>query len=138
MASINSVTGTVGQLLFHARLKQNGFEPLFVSDGALSFDVGAWCDKTQRFFRVQIKTTTSRHSKNFWRIFVKMNNRKGYTKEEADVLALYAAYDESFFIMPVESLAGTTSLLLPVKGSKTNSPYEKCRENWSLFAAALP
>lgn len=133
MTKTNSDYGDFAQLLFHARLKQNGFEPLFVTSGSLPFDVGAWNKETQKFYRVQIKSTQCRHSKNFWRACVRRTDGAKYLKEDFDILAIYIAWEDSFFLMSVNEALSKTCLLLPAKDVETNSPLAAYRENWDIL-----
>ena len=136
MAKTNSDYGDFAQLLFHARLKQNGFEPLFVTSGSLPFDVGAWNRETEKFYRVQIKSTQCRHSKNLWRVCARRTDGTRYTRRDMDILAVYLVWDDAFFLMPVDEVLDRTHLLVPTKDSMDKPHrFDKYRENWGIFKA---
>lgn len=134
MSFDNSAIGTVAQLLFHARLKQHGIEPLFVSDGALPFDLGAWNPRTKKFFRVQVKSTKTDFKGTLWKVTSRTHNgKRGYTKEDTDIMAVYAAEDDRFFIFPVEDLHGSTGFMIPRKSRARPHRHDRYLENWLAF-----
>jgi len=129
----NSEFGVEAQLLFHARVKHFGLEPLFKSDDSLAWDCGVYNPLTNKFFRVQVKSTSKKHSTNRYRIFTRRNQEMSYAKEDADIVACYIGPENEFFLFPIDFVVAKKDILLPSKDGDPDAKLHTNREFWEIF-----
>ena len=131
--------GEMGEISFLQRASQKGLRvsrPFGDSD-AYDFIV----DNGRQRWRVQVKVTSTRHSKGSYsikagrRAYVKAGEEAvflPYLASEIDFLALHFTAEDMWFIIPIEALNGRTSLCFSFRYPE-RGPCAPFLEWWDLL-----
>jgi hypothetical protein len=90
-----------------------------------------------RFYRVQVKSTTSRiESGGYHAKVVRRSRAEGYTARHIDLMAVYVIPEDLWYVIPVRALRARPSIYLfpaaPLKKSR-KSRFERYRRAWHLL-----
>ncbi len=88
--------------------------------------------------RVQIKSSSriDRSSRlNAYNVLVShgSNNKIKYTEDDCDIIAIYIIPQDSWYIIPIDFIAGKTVKLYPHVDNEKEYKYEIWREKWNLL-----
>ena len=88
-----------------------------------------------RFFRVQVKSTSAPHCRGYHLCCFRPGTRAGYSGREIDFLAAYVVPADTWYIIPHRALGGRKTItLFP---DRAESSWEHFREAWYLLASPL-
>lgn len=80
-------------------------------------------------YRVQVKMFTNKKNERSLPISVKKQDRSGYTSREIDVVALYFASHNVWYLIPVEYIKPSIRINLDSEKCR----WSKFKNNWEIF-----
>jgi len=130
--------GELGEIAFLHRASQEGLRVSRPFGDSEPYDFIV--DNGEQRWRVQVKVTDTRHSKNSYSVKA---GRRGYAKKgeavfspyrpsEIDFLVLHFAPDNLWFILPIDALKGRTSLCFSQR-YPNRGPCAPFLERWDLL-----
>jgi PD-(D/E)XK endonuclease len=126
--------GEWAELLFMARAAEHGLSILRPWGDSSPYDLALICpDQTQprpSILRVQIKSTSCRHSAGAYKCHIDSNGVP-YRPGLLDFIAAYVIPDEAWFIIPLDATHGQKEILLAPH--RPRSKYAKYKEAWHLL-----
>ena len=97
------------------------------------FDFLVYCKRTQRTFRVQVKSGTWRH-RHGYAVITKRANDQRYTRRDIDFVAAYVIPANAWYIVPIGALKGRKTIYVyPTDRPSRGGMYESYRESWQLL-----
>jgi hypothetical protein len=89
----------------------------------------------EKLWRVQVKSTARLSDGSYYvTAYHRTSGRKGaYLPSEIDFLVAHVIPDDSWFIFPIQAIAGRTGPSLRPKNSRRRGVYEAYREAWHLL-----
>jgi len=83
-------------------------------------------DTKKKLYRVQIKGRRGKGRKSFV-VRIGKSNERPYTKQDADILALYIEDNNAWYIIPIEEVRYVFKMNIG------NDTLIKYKDNWKLF-----
>lgn len=85
-----------------------------------------------RFYRVQVKSTSTRHCRGYHLSCFRPGSRCSYGAD-IDFIAAFVVPERAWYIIPVHALAGRKTLTL-FPGDSSTGQFEPFRDAWHLLA----
>lgn len=127
--------GEAGFILRCAQLRLPVYRPLSDKHGA-----DFLTDNGRHRFRIQVKTTNTRCSKNSFHVTIARSSLKStpYTSADIDFLVILVLPEEAFYILPQKFLRRRVALNIPSTRRKNLGPYAQYHEAWHLLLGTEP
>ncbi len=87
-----------------------------------------------RFFRVQVKSASSRHCRGYHLSCFRPGDRQPYSLDEIDFLAAFIVPEQTWYVIPVEAFVPRKTIVLFPRRSPAVGRFEPFREAWHLLA----
>ena len=98
------------------------------------FDFIVYCKRSQRFFRVQVKSSISR-CKGGYTVVTKRSLDRKYTAYHTDFVAAYVIPEDAWYIIPIAALGGRKSIYVYPANPQSRGMFQKYRDAWQLLRA---
>lgn len=90
----------------------------------------------RRWFRLQVKSTSTRHSRGYHVSCFRPAGHRAYRTDELDFLAAYVVPEGTWYVIPVRALAlRKTIVLFPRQRPTRGGRFEKYKEAWDLLSS---
>lgn len=86
----------------------------------------------RQFQRVQVKSASVPYGRGYHLSCFRPGHRQGYSADEIDILAAYLVPDDTWYVIPVDALAGRKTLLLYPR-HLDSGVFLGYREAWHLL-----
>jgi hypothetical protein len=96
------------------------------------FDFIVYCKRSQRFYRVQVKSCTNR-CKGGYSVATKRSLGRSYTARHTDFVAAYVIPEDAWYIIPVRALGGRKSIYVYPRNPQSRGMFNKFRDAWQLL-----
>lgn len=114
--------GDVAEFLFDAGSVQKGYTVCRPIHPGTVYD--RVVENNGKFFKVQVKSTSTVKEDGGYRVILVRNNKLGYTRDMVDVFAVYVATTNSWYLF-----RNNEQTSIYIKGKKG----DRYKENWKIF-----
>jgi len=124
--------GAEGEAAFQLRAMREGLKVCRPFEPAEGYD--AIVDNGRRCWKVQVKSTETRQRKKSYSVSCGRGKRKeAYRESEVDFLAIHVIPEETWFIVPIEVVAGRVRMTVPSKTCEDLGPMGRWIGRWDLL-----
>ena len=122
-------TGELAELLFTYKVARMGFRTLRPDGDTAAYDLVV--DTGSRLLRVQVKSISSRYRRSYHVHPVRGARKRPYRRGELDLLAVYIAPEDVWYLLPPATFIGRQTLWFA-----RSSPLRRYREAWQMLHTA--
>jgi len=130
---MNKARGDLAESIFQTEALRRGLVPHFPFGDYLPHDIVLFNPKTEKFYRVQVKSTeTNRPGRAGGLHFSSCKGSKtktSYTGKEVDIMALFCFETSEWFIIPLEVVLTKKTISIGPKNT-----LRKYLDDWSQFS----
>ncbi|MGA8866802.1 MAG: group I intron-associated PD-(D/E)XK endonuclease [Candidatus Sulfotelmatobacter sp.] len=128
--------GEISQAQFLLKARTLGFGVAVPWGDSEKYDFVVWEGENGRLLRVQVKSTERLHRRGYevQPVYSTRNEgKKGYSREQIDVLAAHVRPLDVWYLLPIAVVAGEKSLRFYPDIRSRHPRWEKYREAWDLL-----
>ena len=125
--------GAEGEAAFQARAIREGLKVCRSFQEGLDYDFIV--DNGPRCWKVQVKATETLVGKTSYHVAsgYGKRRRKAYSAEQLDFLIVYVIPEDTWFIVPIEVIAGRLTMAVPSKYRENLGPMGQWLGRWDLL-----
>ena len=131
MARSPKARGELAEIRFMLAAAARGFVVAKPWGDNLPFDFLVGSGK--RWYRVQVKLSSSRHWRGFHVSCRRHNLRRRYTARQIDFLVAYIAPTRTWYVIPVHVLRGRKSITVYPRQPVSHGEFERYRNRFDLL-----